>query len=117
MLAADGVNNFDIGISYLGLQRPDPDGPAVLTVNGLTISNLKSSPSSNKQRKHQTQPAAGSATVWPTLQHEVFEPLRFEKSYAHKVKSKLPALVASCTQLCMLGISLTTHVHLTACTA
>jgi hypothetical protein len=84
VLAADGVSNFDIGISYLGLQRPDPDGPAVLTVNGLTISNLKSSPSSHKQRKHQTQPAAGSATVWPDLQHEVFEPLRSRRAMLTK---------------------------------
>ncbi len=39
------------------------------TVIGLTSSDLESDPSFNKQRKCQTQPAAGSATVWPVLQH------------------------------------------------
>jgi len=94
------------------------------TVKGLTSSDLGSCPSRNKQRKRQTRPAEGSATVWPDLQHvklqcqhEAFESLHFKKRSAHKVKSKLPALVASCTRLCMLGIPWTTQVHLIADTA
>ena len=39
------------------------------TVNGLTSSDLGFTPSRNKQRKRQTQAAAGLAAVWPDLQH------------------------------------------------
>ncbi len=116
-----GVTILPMGLSIWVCKGPIQMALLCHTVNGLTSSDLGSRPSRSKHRKRQTQPAA---SVWPDLQHvklqcqhEVFEPLRLKKRSAHKVKSKLPALVASCTQLCMLGIPWTTQVHLIAYTA
>ena len=102
-----GVNKFATGTTHLGLQSPNPLALLCHTVNGLTSSDLGSHPPRNKQRKCQTRPAEGSATVWPDLQHvklqcqhEAFESLRFKKRTAQKASFQhCWLLYTTCTRL------------------